>query len=77
MIQKIRVVVYKLQLPEGARIHSVFHVSLLKKCVSEFATPSKELPPVTYDGAVILEPQHIQDTCWVKRGNKFEEETLV
>jgi hypothetical protein len=69
--------VYKLQLPGGACIHFVFHVSLLKKCVSEFATPLKELPPVTYDGVVILEPQHIQDTRWVKQGNKFEEETLV
>jgi len=39
--------------------------------------PSKELPPITDDGAVILEPQHILDTRWVKQGNKFEEETLV
>ncbi|KAL6322783.1 hypothetical protein AAG906_019052 [Vitis piasezkii] len=27
--------------------------------------------------AVILEPQHILDTRWVKRGNKFEEENLI
>jgi hypothetical protein len=26
---------------------------------------------------VILELQHILDTRWVKRDNKFEEETLV
>jgi len=39
--------------------------------------PLKELPPITDDGAVILEPQHILNTRWVKQGNKFEEEILV
>ncbi|RVW19271.1 putative mitochondrial protein [Vitis vinifera] len=62
MIQKIGVVAYKLQLPEGAHIHPVFHVSLLKNFVGELAKPSQELPPVNDEGAVILEPQHILDT---------------
>ena len=77
MIQKIGVVAYKLQLPEGAHIHPVFHVSLLKNFVGELAKPSQELPPVNDEGAVILEPQHILDTRWVKWGNKFEEENLI
>ena len=77
VIQKIGVVAYKLQLPEGARIHPVFHVSLLKNFAGELAEPSQELPPVNEEGAVILEPQHILDTRWVKRGNKFEEENLI
>ena len=77
VIQKIGAVAYKLQLPEGARIHPVFHVSLLKNFVGELAEPSQELPPVNEEGVVILEPQHILDTRWVKRGNKFEEENLI
>ncbi|RVW32429.1 Transposon Tf2-8 polyprotein [Vitis vinifera] len=32
---------------------------------------------VNEEGAVILEPQHILNTRWVKRGNKFEEENLI
>jgi hypothetical protein len=75
--QKIRAVAYKLHLPNGARIHPVFHVSLLKKYIGESALPLKELLPVTDDGVVILEPQHILDTRWAKRGNKFEEDSLV
>ncbi|RVW63788.1 Transposon Tf2-2 polyprotein [Vitis vinifera] len=77
VIQKIGAVAYKLQLPEGARIHPIFHVSLLKNFVGELAEPSQELPPVNEEGVVILEPQHILDTRWVQRGNKFEEENLI
>ena len=76
VIQKIGSVAY-LHMSDGAHIHPVFHVSLLKKYVGESATPSKELPSVTDGGVVILELQHILDTRWVKRDNKFKEETLV
>jgi hypothetical protein len=61
VIQKIGSVAY-LHLPDGAHIHPVFHVLLLKKYVGESEMPSKELPSVTDDGVVILESQHILDT---------------
>ncbi|XP_042942684.1 uncharacterized protein LOC122276852 [Carya illinoinensis] len=77
VIQKIGTVAYKLQLPTGARIHPVFHVSLLKNFFGEHTLPSTELPPVTDEEAIILEPKHILDTRWIKRGKKFEEEHLV
>ena len=77
IVQKISVVAYKLQLPEGSRIHLVFHVSLLKKYVGDLVVPFTELPPVTNEGLSILEPQQILDTHWVKQGNKFEEESLI
>lgn len=34
---------YKLKLPEGSRVHPVFHVSLLKKAIGEYQVES-ELP---------------------------------
>ena len=39
--------------------------------------PSTELSHVTNEGAIILEPQHILDTHWIKWGKKFEKEHLV
>ncbi|KOM25331.1 hypothetical protein LR48_Vigan233s000300 [Vigna angularis] len=43
VIQQIGEVAFKLQLPEAARIHPVFHVSQLKKAVGENSV-EKELP---------------------------------
>ena len=69
-------VAYKLQLPEGSPVHLVFHVSFLKKFVGGNNTACINLPPVADDGIVLLEPQHILDTRWVKQENKFNLEHL-
>ena len=66
IIQRIGVVAYKIQLPEGARIHPVFHVSLLKKVVGELSSNINEMPPVDDEGVLVLEPKSIVDTRWLK-----------
>ncbi|KAL4318769.1 hypothetical protein GQ457_18G015560 [Hibiscus cannabinus] len=74
--QKLGKVAYKLKLPEGSRIHPVFHVSLLKKKLGDTHSSNSELPLVT-DGEIIMEPECILDSRWIKQGSRFVEESLV
>jgi hypothetical protein len=65
ILEKYGPIAYKLQLPAHARIHPVFHISLLKPyhTTAGQAKPQQtELPPVTDDRVAILEPQTILDT---------------
>lgn len=75
--KRIGEVAYKLKLPVGARIHPTFHVSLLRKHIGNNAQVHPELPPLTDDGEVVLEPEAILETRWIKRGKTFAEEQLV
>ena len=77
ILQWIGQVAYKLELPKGACIHPVFHVSLLKNYVGDNKEVSLELPLVADDKAVLLEPTRILDTRWVKQGKRFIMEHLV
>ena len=84
ILEKIGPVAYKLKLPTEARIHPVFHVSLLKSYQlnedvnrERAETKRVELPPFSDDGVVILEPQTILDYRWLKQGTQLVEEGLV
>lgn len=43
IVERIRVIAYKLKLPTSYRVHLVFHVSLLKKVVEQYHE-NEELP---------------------------------
>lgn len=73
---KIGEVAYKLTLPMGARIHSTFHVSQLKKHIGS-AECMADLPPVGSDGAMLKEPVRIINRRMIKKGNHAEIEVLV
>ena len=77
VLERIGSVAYKLRLPTQSRVHPIFHVSLLKKFISDNLSPGLELPSVDDDGLIILEPAAIIDVRWIKRGGKFVEQCLV
>jgi hypothetical protein len=58
----------------------VFHVSLLKRYQTNegIVEPKQvELPLVTVDGVIILEPQIVLDCRWLKQGTQIVTESLV
>uniref|UniRef100_A0A0A8XUE5 Tf2-1-like SH3-like domain-containing protein n=1 Tax=Arundo donax TaxID=35708 RepID=A0A0A8XUE5_ARUDO len=60
--RKVGRVAYKLQLPDNAQIHPVFHVSQLKKHLGAQAVPQVNLPLVTTEGYIKIEPISVLQT---------------
>lgn len=75
--QRVGKVAYRLKLPEGSRIHPVFHVSLLKQRIGEEIPTTVELPPLRANGLFILHPETVLKTRQVKRGTGDIVELLI
>ena len=75
--QQIGKVAYKLKLHEESRIHLVFHMSLFKKKLGDYPLTMVELPPIADNGDILIELEVILDTCWIKKGSRCVEESLV
>ncbi|KAJ9552225.1 hypothetical protein OSB04_016270 [Centaurea solstitialis] len=77
IVNKIGNVAYRLQLPESARIHPVFHVSQLRKAVGE-GLSSKILPPqLAVDLTLQVEPEALLDVRTVGKNDLGNLEVLV
>jgi len=77
ILKRVGAVAYELDLPDTARIHPVFHVSLLKKQLGDMSRVTTQLPPFSTDNIPVLQPRLVKDYRWVKQGDKYVTEALV
>jgi hypothetical protein len=67
ILQKVGNAAYKLELPRDAKIHSVVHVSLLKKHVSQSAVVSSDLAMLQFNEE--LKPLKFLDDRLIRKGS--------
>ncbi|GAA0167799.1 hypothetical protein LIER_40449 [Lithospermum erythrorhizon] len=77
IIQRIGPVEYKRKFPETSRIHPVFHVSLLKKCIKRTLEIQKELPETLPDGSFPMYPVTVLNKRTILRNKIYVHQLLI
>ena len=62
VLQQIGTMAYKLELPASSRVPPVFHVSCLKKVISDKHLVQTIFPELDEEGKIILEPEAVTKT---------------
>ena len=77
VIRKIGKVAYQLELPEDSRIHSVYHVSQLKRAVGQAPVSSQIPTQLTADLELLVEPEELLEVRQRQQGSMEKLEELI
>lgn len=77
ILNTVRNMSYKLLLPDGVKIHPVFHVSQLKKDLGLKVVPNPDLPLTNADGTLKTEPTLVLHVRQIPRNNVTVVQWLV
>lgn len=77
VLQRIGTRSYKLHLPEGVRMHPVFHVSQLKQHIGLNAVPLPHVPLVTEDGHIKTVPSAVLNRRVIQRNKLLVAQWLI
>ena len=77
VLAKIGAAAYKLELPEEALVHSVFHVSHLKPQVPDYTPVFSSIPNPVDFSLRDVQPEAILDRRLVKKGNSALLQVLI
>jgi hypothetical protein len=77
VLPKVGKLAYHLQLPDGVKIHPVFHVSQLKKHLGKHVVPEPGLPLITPDGRIKTEPLQVLETRSLPRNKVLVTQWLI
>jgi hypothetical protein len=77
VLEKIGAVAYRLQLPETAQVHPVFHVSQLKPFNASYTPVFSELPVIPGLQTATLVPVEILERRLVRKGNAASPQVLI
>ena len=77
MLQKIGTMASKLEIPASSRVHLVFHVSYLKKVISDKIPIQNIFLELDEEWKIILEPKVITETRILQLRNQSISEYLI
>ena len=69
IIAKVGTVAYRLRLPDGAKVHPVFHVSLLKRRIGDAQGTDPMLPAWDSSDQCLLQPEAVLRRRAIRRNS--------